>query len=277
MCRGEHPMACGRRRPGAGRVFGVLILLPPSEGKTAAGKGRPLDLASLAFPQLADARSVVLTALSKVSAHDDAHAVLGVGGSLSEEVRRNIELREAPAAPAHAIYSGVLYDALGYRSMTEVQKRRADAAVVVVSALWGAVGFADAVPAYRLSMSVDLPGIGKLAAFWRKRLAAVLDERAGDSLIIDCRSSTYVTVWAGPPERTVGVNVFQERNGHRTVVSHFAKHTRGELARHLLTRRGRQPGTAEQLLRAASERWTCELVQATPRKAAQLNIVLSDA
>lgn len=255
----------------------MLILLPPSEGKTAAGKGRPLDLDSLAFPELTDARSEVLAALSKVSAHDDAHAVLGVGASLAEEVRRNIELRQAPAAPAHTVYSGVLYDALGYRSMTPAQKRKADAAVVVISALWGALGFADAVPAYRLSMSVELPGTGKLAAFWRKHLATVLDERAGDSLIVDCRSSTYATVWTGPPEQSVAVNVFQERNGRRTVVSHFAKHTRGELAHHLLTRRGKQPASPEQLLRAASERWTCELVPATARKAAQLSINLSNS
>ena len=253
----------------------MLILLPPSEGKTAAVKGRPLDLASLAFPGLTDARSEVLAALAKTSAHHDAHAVLGVGNSLAAEVRRNTELRHVPAAPAHSIYSGVLYDALGYRSMTPTQKRKADSAVVVVSALWGAVGFTDAVPAYRLSMSVDLPGTGRLASFWRQRLRSVLDERAGDSLIVDCRSSTYATVWSGVPERTVAVNVFQQRKGVRTVVSHSAKQTRGELARHLLTRRGKPPATPEQLLRAASERWTCDLVPATSRKAAQLNVVLA--
>lgn len=252
----------------------MLILLPPSEGKTAPRRGHPVDLTALSFPELADARSEVMTALSKVSAHEDAPAVLGVGRSLMAEVRRNIRLRDAPAAPAHAVYSGVLYDALGYRTMTATQKRKAEAAVVVISALWGAIGFGDAVPAYRLSMSVELPGTGRLAGFWRRRLAAVLDERARDSLIVDCRSSTYATVWSGPPERSVGVNVFQERDGRRTVVSHFAKHTRGELARHLLTRRGKQPCTPEQLLRAAGERWTCELEPATGRKAAQLNIIL---
>ncbi len=263
-----------RSLTGHGYSIEVLILLPPSEGKTAAGKGRPLDLTSLAFPELTDARAEVLGALSKISAHDDAKTVLKVGESLAHEVSRNIILHELPAAPAHSVYSGVLYDALGYRTMTPTQKRKADAAVVVVSALWGAVGFADALPAYRLSMSVDLPGVGKLAAFWRERLTPALDERAGESLIVDCRSSTYSGVWSGQPERTVAVNVFQERNGQRTVVSHFAKHTRGELARHLLTRRGKQPATPEDLLRAASERWTCELVPAGPRKAAQLNIVL---
>lgn len=255
----------------------MLILLPPSEGKTAPETGPSLDLSSLTFPSLADARSEVLSALAKVSAHEEAHAVLGVGASLAAEVQRNTELFDIPTAPAHSVYSGVLYDALGYSSMTPGQKRRADAAVVVVSALWGAVGFADFIPAYRLSMAVDLPGTGKLAAYWRQRLKPVLDERSRDSLIVDCRSSTYASVWSGPPTGTVAVNVYQIRNGKRTVVSHFAKHTRGELAHLLLTRRGRQPTTAEQLLAAASERWDCELVQATGRRPAQLNLVLAPA
>lgn len=60
----------------------------------------------------------------------------------------------------------------------------------------------------------------------------------------------------------------------RKVVSHFAKHTRGELARHLLTRRGSAPGTPAQLLKAAREKWESELVDGTPRKAHALNIVL---
>lgn len=254
----------------------MLILLPPSEGKTQAREGKPLDLASLAFPELTEARREILSSLAKVSSHDDAHAVLGVGKSLAAEVERNVTLHSATAAPAHSVYSGVLYDALGYRALTPAQKRKADAAVVVVSALWGAVRFGDAIPAYRLSMSVDLPGIGKLARFWRERLVPVLDAYSADQLLVDCRSSTYAAAWAGPPQRTVSVNVLTERNGKRTVVSHFAKHTRGELAHHLLVRRGRQPDSPEQLLRAASERWSCELVPATGRKPGQLKIILTD-
>ncbi len=252
----------------------MLILLPPSEGKTLAVKGSAVDLASMSFPELTAARHSVLTALMKVSAHEDAAITLGVGPSLADEVTRNTGLLHAPAAPAHAIYSGVLYDALGYRRMTPTQRRKADGAVVVMSGLWGALGFSDAIPAYRLSMTVELPGVGKLTTFWRRQLQHVLAERSAGSLIVDCRSSSYASAWAGPPERTVAVNVFQERNGKRTVVSHFAKHTRGELARHLLTRRGNQPGSADQLLSVALERWHAELEPAKGRKAAQLNLVL---
>ncbi|WP_104178844.1 YaaA family protein [Arthrobacter sp. B0490] len=252
----------------------MLILLPPSEGKSAARTGAPVRLEDLHFPELDDARRAVLAALRDASAGHDAHAVLGVGASLVEDVRRNLVLDVAPAAPAHDIYSGVLYNALGYAAMTPVQKRKARERCVVVSALWGAIGFGDRIPAYRLSMSVDLPGTGGLAGYWRRHLALPLAEHAGTGLVVDCRSSTYAAAWAPPPLQSAAVNVFQLRDGRRTVVSHFAKHTRGEFARHLLTRRGTAPASPSALLAAARERWTADLRPATARKPAQLDIVL---
>jgi cytoplasmic iron level regulating protein YaaA (DUF328/UPF0246 family) len=252
----------------------VLILLPPSEGKTPAVRGEALDWASLSFPVLNTYRAKVLDALGTVSAHEDALALLGVGASLKDDVERNTRLHAEPAAPAHQVYSGVLYDALGYKSMTPAQRRRADESVLVISALWGAIRFADSVPAYRLSMSTALPDVGRLASFWKPQLTDALGEIAGGRLLVDCRSSTYAAAWAPPPLDTVTVNVFTEANGARKVVSHFAKHTRGELARHLLTRRGKAPTTPEQLRKAAAVKWQAELVPGTARKAHALNIIL---
>jgi hypothetical protein len=62
----------------------------------------------------------------------------------------------------------------------------------------------------------------------------------------------------------------------RKVVSHFAKHTRGELARHLLSRRGNAPQNPAQLLKAAREAWDAELVDSSGRKPHALNIILPD-
>lgn len=252
----------------------MLILLPPSEGKTPAVRGDAMDWDSLSFPALNTYRAKVLDALGTVSAHEDALALLGVGASLKDDVERNTRLHAEPAAPAHQVYSGVLYDALGYRSMTPAQRRRADESVLVISALWGAIRFADSVPAYRLSMSTALPDVGRLASFWKPQLTDALGGVAEGRLLVDCRSSTYAAAWAPPPAGTVAVNVFTEVNGARKVVSHFAKHTRGELARHLLTRRGKAPETPAQLLKAAAEKWHTELVPGTARKAHALNIIL---
>ena len=76
----------------------MLILLPPSETKTPVRRGKPLDPDGLSFPPLAPTRAAVLDALIDVSAEPDATARLGVPASLTDVVRRNVALREAPTA-----------------------------------------------------------------------------------------------------------------------------------------------------------------------------------
>lgn len=236
----------------------MLVLLPPSESKASRRRGRPVEIAALSFPELTEARLEVAAALEKVSADDDALAVLGVGASLAGEVARNTELATAPALPVAELYTGVLHDALGLRQLPAAGRRRAATRVLVASALWGALRPGDRVPPYRLSMDVDLPGTGPLAGFWRRRLAPVLDEAASGHLVVDCRSAAYAAAWR-PAAGAVAVRVLREQQGRRTVVSHMAKHTRGLVARHLLLRDGRDPRTPAQLAAAVGEAFDCTL------------------
>lgn len=230
------------------------MLLPPSEGKTSPARGPALDLDALSSPGLTPVREKVLDALAEVSARPDAAAVLGVGTSLADEVARNTALREAPTAPARRVYTGVLYGAAGLHALTPAARRRALESVRVVSGLWGAVTPEDPIPAYRLSMGTDLPGIGPLAAAWRGPLGVELDARADGELVVDCRSAAYLAAWHPPRSADwVAVRVLREVDGVRSVVSHHAKHTRGVLTRHLLSRRARPPRDAEGLAAAASE------------------------
>ncbi|NMR19155.1 YaaA family protein [Cellulomonas fimi] len=233
----------------------MLVLLPPSEGKTAPARGAPVDLAALGAPGLTEHRSVVLDALATTSARPDAARVLGVGAGLADEVERNTRLRVASAARAASVYTGVLFAAAGLDRLPDGAARdRAHRSVRIVSALWGVLAPGDRIPAYRLSMAVDLPGVGPLAASWRPHLAAELDRRAGE-LVVDCRSTAYAAAWRPPTGARgwVAVSVLRELGGRRTVVSHNAKHARGELTRHLLVRSGRPPTTPEGLLAAARE------------------------
>jgi cytoplasmic iron level regulating protein YaaA (DUF328/UPF0246 family) len=232
----------------------VLVLLPPSEAKTAPATGAPLDLSALSHPGLTDQRRAVLDALAKVSAHPDAPRVLGIGASLTAEVERNTRLLTDPAGPASSVYTGVLYAAAGLDTLPDDAARtRAADSVRVVSGLWGLVSPVDLIPAYRLSMAVELPGVGALARVWRPALSAELDAGARDRLVVDCRSATYAAAWK-PPAGTawVTVRVLRDVAGRRTVVSHNAKHTRGVLTRHLLLR-GDVPPNPEELLDAARE------------------------
>jgi cytoplasmic iron level regulating protein YaaA (DUF328/UPF0246 family) len=232
----------------------VLVLLPPSEGKTAPAGGAPVDLAALAHRSLTEQRRTVLEALAKLSAHPDAPAVLGTGASLAAEVERNTRLLTEPAAPASSVYTGVLYAAAGLDALPHDDARaRSARSVRVVSALWGLVTPDDRIPAYRLSMGVDLPGVGPLARTWRPLLGAELDRYLADRLVVDCRSAGYAAAWKPPAGAAwVSVRVLRESGGRRTVVSHNAKHTRGVLTRHLLVR-DVEPRTPEALLDAARE------------------------
>lgn len=233
----------------------MLILLPPSEGKSAPASGPTIDWAGLSSPELNPRRKELLTELAEVSAHTDALTLLKVGASLDAEVAANTRLHAAPCAPAAQVYTGVLYAAAGLDSLTVKQQDRAHRTVRTVSALWGAVSPTDLIPAYRLSMGVKLPQTGNLATAWRKHLDQVLAPLAENTVIVDCRSSAYLNAWK--PAKTlntdwVTVRVLRELNGKRTVVSHNAKHARGILTAHLL-RLDTEPRTAHELLVAAQQ------------------------
>ena len=208
----------------------MLILLPPSEGKTSPDAGSPVDLAALSYPELTTARRRVGQALAVASGRKNAMAALGAGASLAEDVARNRTLWDNPTAPAAKVYTGVLYDAAGAATWDGATMQRAEQRIRIISALWGTLSPADHIPAYRLSMGTALGRIGPLAAFWREHVAVALTREALGHLVVDCRSSDYATVWRPTPSDTVAIRVERELNGKRAVVSHNAKFTRGLLA-----------------------------------------------
>lgn len=255
----------------------MLLLLPPSEGKTspADDDGTRLDLQALSMPELSPARQRVMDALSEVSASESAQSVLKVGARAMDEVAANTRLRELPAAPARQVYTGVLYEALDPDSLTSAQLKAASQRVLVFSGLFGVTGFGDRIPAYRCAMDVKLPQLGNLGTFWKKQMIKPMSEFTGDHLLIDCRSGTYRKPFPGDPANTLQVNNFTEHQGSRKVVTHFAKAARGELTGMLL--RSETPlKTVDEVAHIASERWRVEIRQAEGRTPQQLDLISTD-
>ena len=198
----------------------VLVLLPPSEGKATPTKGASLDLARLSFPSLTAERERLLAPA----------------------------LRAAPARPAREIYTGVLYAALDLPSLPAAMQRR----FVIISAQYGAVRPGDRIATYKREID---------AKRWRPLLEPELARAAGRGVILDCRSATYVAAWrpAGAlAERTAHVSVVREAAGKRTVVSHDAKKTRGEVAR-FVAETGETPRSIDALAALIHRRFPCEL------------------
>lgn len=235
----------------------MLILLPPSESKSTRRRGNPIRPQELSLPELAVPRQEAATALAVVSREPDAAAVLGVSPNLTDEIARNTRLGSAPAVPVARLYTGVLYDALDLPTLDPASRRRAARRVLVVSALYGALRLTDKVAPYRLSMAVNLPGLGPMASHWRRPLAATVPSLVGRGLVVDCRSSTYAAAWV--PQSELATRWVQIRVPGAT---HLAKHTRGLVARALCVT-AMDPRTPQALAAVLADRFRVDLHPAT--------------
>ncbi len=216
----------------------MLILLPPSEGKTHAGGSTQLQLARLSFAQ-----SLTISRL----------AVL-------KECMEDI--RAEPTAPAIDIYSGVLYQSLNYRGLSPQAQKRAQSQLLIFSALFGVLRPLDLIPYYSKKIKNSQ---------WKLPLALALDDLE-KQLIVDCRSSTYVSAWKSNPDITVAVRVFQDREGVQSVITHMSKKFRGELIRILL--QGKAPKNPQELRTIAEKFFRVELHEATRTLPWQLDLII---
>jgi cytoplasmic iron level regulating protein YaaA (DUF328/UPF0246 family) len=266
----------------------MLILLPPSEGKTAPDAGCPVDLSALWLPTLAPARRRVLSRLVALSGRTSrrgetaALAALGLTAGQRDELARNAALTSAPAAPAGRVYTGVLYEALDLPTLGPAARDAVEASTVVFSGLWGAVRLTDAIPAYRCAIGASLPVLGGLAAYWRKVLAKPMNAATTDGPVLDLRSGSYAAMWTPTPAvavRTVTLRVLHERVvdgvARRSVVSHFNKASKGRLVRDLATA-GVAPASVDDLVSALRDlKYTVEPRPAPAGRPRQLDVVVT--
>lgn len=201
----------------------MLILLPPSEGKNQPISNANVNLAKLVFPQ-------------------ELHAI------------RNRLLTKslvtAPTAQAMDVYTGVLYQALDWNSLSSAAKARGEKSILITSAIFGLLRPSDLIPNYKAKIKTS---------DWKAALKPALDGLGAD-LIIDCRSSTYAGTWQSPPSNTVGVRVFKKEKGKISVITHLSKKYRGEFTRTLL-QAGRSPKTSNELLSIAEKHFDCKLTK----------------
>lgn len=214
----------------------MLIVLPPSETKAEGGRGDALDLDRLSLPSLTPIRRKLADALVTLAADPAAsQKALGLGVSQVAEIERNAQLWSSPSRPAIERYTGVLFDALDYKTLTRASKTKAADRLAVGSALFGVVRATDPIPAYRLSSGSKLPGLGTLASVWKPALTEALID-LGEDVVVDLRSGGYQQLGPVPDALTVTV-LTEGQSGARTVVSHFNKHHKGVLARSLMCTR----------------------------------------
>jgi cytoplasmic iron level regulating protein YaaA (DUF328/UPF0246 family) len=210
-----------------------VVLLPPSEGKSAGGRrGHSPDRFAA---ELCKPRAAVLEALAKVMSaanESEKSKLLRVRGDLLERAVVATELLidgAAPLLPAWKRYSGVVWDALDPSTLAPTVRAR----ILVPSGLYGITSAQDYIADYRLGMQSNLPGVGNLARFWRPILTDLIRPRRRGTTVIDLLTAEHRSAieWQrfGPVVRID----FVEAQG-RGAAGHIAKSAKGRFARHVI-------------------------------------------
>lgn len=210
----------------------LIVLLPPSEGKTRGGEGPGWTVDAGRFPGLAVPRRRVANALKRARGGNEK--LLGARGDLLAEARAaNRALVGAPTRPTWARFSGVVWEHLGPATLGTRARRRAEAGVLVVSAVTGLSAWADPVPDFRLKLSARLEPVGGLAAFWRPHVSAALAELAAGHTVVDLLPQEHRAAWVPDPSRyEVVTPTFANVEGKPA--GHAGKAAKGRVARRIL-------------------------------------------
>ena len=205
----------------------MLILLPPSETKRSGGVGISIDKAAIIWAALDPARDQIIHSLSELC-QDPPAAIkaLGLGKKSAQEIELNLDLMKAPTMPALQRYSGVLFEALDYSSLSESALKRANENLFIQSALFGLLPAMEQIPNYRFSASAKLPGIS-LRMLWQSAHEAVWPRLIGE--ILDLRSKDYREINPIPSDKThYIVEVFSSEG---KALNHFNKKAKGLFTR----------------------------------------------
>jgi cytoplasmic iron level regulating protein YaaA (DUF328/UPF0246 family) len=224
-----------------------LLLLPPSEGKAAGGRGPAWEPGSMRFPELDGRRGKVMAALARAMTRSEAKRaeLLGVkGATLGAATATNATVTEGLTLPAIERYTGVLYDALDAGGLPATHRRRLTDQVLIFSGLWGVVAPRDPVPDYKLKMGARLPPMGRLSSWWRPAISEALAPLMKGRVVWDLLPQEHDAAWApgaagtGGPALIGKVRFLDEvdRDGERRLVavSHWNKLLKGALVRHVL-------------------------------------------
>lgn len=300
----------------------MRILLPPSAGKTTKESTNHLQLEKLwQAEHLTQTRRQLIDDVQNTALLADAAQIFKLGPKNAHEISQNLEIYDAPALEAWQLYDGVLYEAAKFEQIfsygacaqdgqgqgqgnqpqgsgqgqggqsqadqSQGLQRQLEELTLVFSALFGPVRLTDLITPHRLSGSVKLPGQGSVASIWSKALKELLTQQLSGHVVVDLRSSEYGAMYRQTRGSdclllNIGVAKVNPATGKRSVVSHWAKHTRGLLAGALLeavagAQLAASEGDVDEILQVAAGLEGVKEVEITPldaRGQAKVTLVL---
>jgi len=200
----------------------VKILLAPAETKKEGGVLPPLNLNNFTLQKdVIDEYEKFISS----SSIEELSSWFGLKNlTICEKYKRSI--LNLPTMKAIQRYTGVAFEAIQYENLTQKEQEYIDKNVVIFSNLFGSINANTLIPDYKFKQGALLPSLNT-EKFYKKNLKDILDEDLKDE-VLDLRAGYYDKFYK-PSASTI---TYKFLKGGK-VVSHWAKHYRGELVRQI--------------------------------------------
>lgn len=198
----------------------MLILLPPSEGKSAEpGDG----VFRQHQPELVDDAQAVLKYLRGLG-KDERGKVYGVKDPQKAAAvhTMNLGVLDAPCLKALERYTGVVYENLEYSTLKP--KARAAKRIAIVSAMFGLIPGGACIPNYKLPITTWL------AKYWRPTNGERLAQMAGGKPVLSLLPQSYAKAVEYDPLVHVDFRI----EGGKKAAGHQGKAIKGRFVRFLV-------------------------------------------
>lgn len=170
-----------------------VILLPPSEGKEGNnfdfnekfGKSRKENEKNyfLKFEEnRIEVEKAILNTISS-SIFEELEKIFELkNDKLKNAIENNKNLNDLIAIPAHLRYTGVMYNAIDFKGLSEEKVEKLMNSIFVIDGLFGILKITDFIPDYKLKINSKLKDFN-VTKFWKEKLINFDDFK--DKIVLD--------------------------------------------------------------------------------------------
>ncbi|MDP6570723.1 MAG: YaaA family protein [Candidatus Marinimicrobia bacterium] len=201
----------------------MKILVPPSEGK-AKVKPTKTIFSTTKFRFEREVNQVVR--LLELIDDEDLRSVYGTSPEKAMGFHlQNQDIFNSPCAPAIERYTGVVYEHIDWKTLSEKAKNFMEKHVFIFSGLFGLLTPKTPIPDYKLKMNVL-----SLQHHWNPILSDVLHE---EEVIIDLLPQVHRKAYTPNKKNVIQVDFLIINKGKKSAAGHFGKAVKGEFIRYM--------------------------------------------
>ena len=200
----------------------MKILLAPAETKLEGGVLPPLDMANFSMQKDVIEKYEEFISYNSIEELSKWFGLKNI--NLCKKYKRSI--LNLPTMKAIQRYTGIAFEAIKYNELPLEAKSFIDENVIIFSNLFGVLEAKTPIPHYKFKQGALLPTLNT-EKFYKEHLKTILDETLGYE-VLDLRAGYYDKFYR-PTALTITYKFL--KNGK--VVSHWAKHYRGELVKQI--------------------------------------------